>query len=73
MLEKVDLGEFEVKTYLKIDDTNSIPLANTSHFEIDNDYLDYMNFSQNKQENQKEERLSSAIILQKLAKDIYVS
>ena len=39
------IWNYEVKNYLKIDDKTSIQLQNNSEFDVDNDYLDYVNSS----------------------------
>ncbi|MDD5769630.1 MAG: PKD domain-containing protein [Candidatus Gracilibacteria bacterium] len=75
-LDKVDLGEFEVKSYLKVDENHSVKLDNISNFDIDNDYLEYINFSKEVKISKKSkplEKLKSNITLQKLAKSIGVS
>lgn len=78
VVDRVNIWEFEVKTYLKVDEKNSIKLDTISTFDVDSDYLEYIHFSNNKkgeskQEKQQQEKLQSQITLQKLAKNIWVS
>lgn len=78
VIDKVELWEFEVKTYLKVDEKNTLPLDSISTFDIDSDYLEYINFSNNKeleskQQKKQQQKLQAQITLQKLAKNIWVS
>ncbi len=79
VVNTLNLWEFEVKTYLKVDEKNAIKLDAISSFDVDKDYLEYINFSKNKEEifskkqEKTEEKIQAHITLQKSAKNIWVS
>lgn len=71
-LDKINIWEFEIKNYLKLDEKSSIKLDKTNNLDIDNDYIDYVKYLKKEKITPNIIPLKANITLQKIAKNISV-